>query len=120
MILGGELKAKGPELRKSETHFEKEGVEFDLITEEKKNPEIENFDIWIRLNEDDVTIQTDYIDGEPIQDSLGFSIKDKKGNNIDITISVSQARVLRDILEHFTNAFYSMMVLRQVKRVDRV
>ena len=48
MLLAGEIKAKGPELRKSETQFETKGMEFDLETKEAKNPELGRFSVWVR------------------------------------------------------------------------
>lgn len=120
MILGGSIKAKGPELRKSETLFEKKHMEFFLKTEEAKNPEIENFSVWARICDEDVIIEHEGMDQDILLDSFFVEIKDEKDNSVSLTLSVKQVTALKQIFEHYLEAYYAIQALKQPKKIDIV
>lgn len=118
MILIGSLKVKGPNLLKGDHDIcYKRGTgdyEFYLHTEQSKKPDLGDFSLSIMLDEEkEVVFSTDY-KGEG--DFMAIEIESKKGS-IGLSLNADQARVLRDMLEHFTNAYYSIKALSTERTV---
>lgn len=123
MILFGSLKVKGPDLLKGDHDIcYKSGdgdYEFYLHTDQSKKPDLGDFSLSVMLDEDkEISFSTDY---EGAGDFISIEIESKnKKESIGLSLNADQARILRDILEHFTNAYYSIKALSTKRTVKAV
>jgi hypothetical protein len=109
MILGGEIKIKGPGLAKrlaqdGEVFIKKDGVEFILNVSNSKEESV-YFDIWTALDEEDIEIKTSLDeDPEEVYDHLVLNLRDSKEREIELTFSLSQMKALAEIFQSYTTA----------------
>jgi len=119
MKVEGEIIIKGPGLedRKIST---REPFELDVDTIIAKEPG-QKFDIWVQIDEDEITVQTD-IEDATARDlkMIDLLIKDQAGNRFSFALSIKQAKAIRDILNHYENAYYSIAVLCETRKVQKV
>lgn len=116
MLLGGSLAIVNPELHPIALRFEKEGMEFDLHQKPGEKDEFE-FDVWANLENCDVTIETEFKDGEGPHETLYLEITDPGERKVCLTITTDQARVIQNILERYLECYYAFHALAEIKTV---
>ena len=109
MILGGEIKIKGPGLTKrlaqdGEVFIKKDGVEFILNVSNSKEESVD-FDIWTALDEEDIEISTSIDEeSESVYRDFVINLRDSKEREIELTLSISQMKALAEIFQSYTTA----------------
>ena len=128
MILDGDINLKIPGLhdkltaliegreKKIYQRLKEHGGEFDIALAESAKENID-FDIWVRMDESDVSIKTDYEDEDLIDDALFLKIESCGGGVLCLTLSVDQARAIKEILEHHINIWESLRWLKKEKQI---
>lgn len=113
MLIGGDIKATGPELSKGSLSLSVDEVDFDLETQCEIEKKVSYY-LWFKLDEDDhVSISNSVKDGvETIEcNSFCLSFKDSDANKIEIEFSLTQVEEVKNLLENFLNLKRAYQIL---------
>ena len=126
MKIGGFIKINHPELKRfKDPKIEKlhlllltdDQIEFTMALVESEREETD-FNLWFKLQGEDVSIETDVIKGRPLKDFLAVAFKDSTGRKVELVLSLEQVNALSNFLTNYTTAFYSEKALQQKRSIE--
>jgi len=116
MKIGGDILVRKPGMKKQRILF-KNGTEFSFATASSPEEKI-GFYIWFELDEDEVTIKSDFADDEQIRESMVLYIESVDGQHLGLSLSLEQAQAIKDVLENYIKAFHSTRALLESKTIE--
>ena len=126
IILGGTLHVTGPgildRLRAGEEiRLSKQGIEFDLKASEGRKLDIAEANLWIDMRDSDVMIRASEASTDaPIGFDFFFMFEDGAGHDLEVSLSLAQARCLAQLLSAYLTAWEVSEKLRARHRANGV
>jgi hypothetical protein len=119
MYLSGHVNFRGPGLKKERFLAERKNAgEFILDLREGPVPEVENFDAWVQMDEDDeISIETNIEKEDIVYDDLYLEMKSKNGGTLSLTLSEKQAAALAKVLSRYAEIRAGIHELTKTVRV---
>lgn len=115
MKICGDILVRKPGLKEQKIDF-KNGTEFSFATADSPEEKVD-FYLWFELDEDGVTVKSDFADDEQIRESMVLYIESVNGQHLGLSLSLEQAQAIKDILENHINAFHSTQALLESKTI---
>jgi len=113
MELFGDINVKAPGLKKQEFCIDqKETVEFEIKMDTAQKEKITfGINVWMDKSAISITTEVTEDDDNSPHGDFYFTMKELKGDSLTIQLNISQATAIKEVLEHYINAYYSYRAL---------